>query len=1140
MRAQGVDEDYRWDNFEICTVCATLFSLAKMAENLSVSQRNMLMEWLFAIADNKRKYHSLVRKEAILALAKILNWHEEVRREELNKARAVFTRVWNDPEESFRMHAWSQYILGWILGVERLQEMRNNHQASSSMAASAELEKVVKDILSLLKENKAPPQAPDEALQAYLEKSPQSLSEPRHIQLLRNIVSPELSSEEKNYKIHTLMQEFGLEKDPFVLLAYYQEILAFYQKFIPAFNQKIEAAIEALRSGNTTPKEYIQRIIKAVKMLEKGYKEIEGYFALNFSNEIGKEWFALALQWLRFGLNTYFVNISIAEKKEVKEMALSYPLVSLLKDVTLTQNDHKVWIFDVKAMREKDENSCSPVGKSANSLKKEDEKIEPAPFARKVSSSTSSSLEEEKGFGYRVVNHCFGRGSWGDNRKSGMNYSCEVVESSFLPIIEQIKRHFPQFIGVRLLEIGCGTGNLLKYLENRGMHIRGIDNDANTVAIARQKVKKVFFLKKISGIRKALRGEVFDVIISSFLLQKPTLTDTEIGDVVRYTNALLREGGVHIHAAAHTIPLKHFHSQGITLVTDISGKSQIYPYYHLVVGTKHSKRISSSVIAQEAQNADMALEMRENSSLPASDAGSTLEENEPVPFFTLKEAIESDFNKTIDPNLKKVTVQKIYRIVSNIAKEEIDMQSLMVERENPLKELQWGSVNVITRFIMHSLKYFVDNGNTINEDRCRGGGVRWLRRLLNNRNLSIVVKSAEGQKKGQSRIIRPTLVHGEHLGFGEKNSVDMALNILEMAGGITKRKKQGTLISLLFAPVKEGEEAMPYLPDDYMLKIVLNKHFVDIDLDAIIEKSLDRNYGKLNVRRMVKLLADEFRKRGKGPKDIKVMSLYRDRHEDLFEAFKENGFTVLTKDFKKLGGYVRESEGRYTDGNIIWRENDDWSDGLALALEEIDLIIGAGGMSEAINIAAIVSKLGGELRGIAIASEYMPHGEALRHFDHIWNFSPSETRRHKRFGLNPRQIFTEDTLLKGNPNESVLVIGIIRDYPWLAGKIDGVMINPDTGKATVNVIWMAGVDTIYLLEIEVDTSIAEYFTQAAGAKTLDGKVSALYALSLAYAEFGLWKKARVSIAEALQVCKQHALEELWMITAAGEYMREIG
>src|SRR3989338_4589216 len=365
----------------------------------------------------------------------------------------------------------------------------------------------------------------------------------------------------------------------------------------------------------------------------------------------------------------------------------------------------------------------------------------------------------------------------------------------------------------------------------------------------------------------------------------------------------------------------------------------------------------------------------------------------------------------------------------------------------------------------------------------------------------------------------------------------MALNILEIAGGITKRKKQGTLISLLFAPVKEGEEAMPYLPDDYMLKIVLNKHFVDIDLDAIIEKSLDRNYGKLNVRRMVKLLADEFRKRGKGPKDIKVMSLYRDRHEDLFEAFKENGFTVLTKDFKKLGGYVRESEGRYTDGNIIWRENDDWSDGLALALEEIDLIIGAGGMSEAINIAAIVSKLGGELRGIAIASEYMPHGEALRHFDHIWNFSPSETRRHKRFGLNPRQIFTEDTLLKGNPNESVLVIGIIRDYPWLAGKIDGVMINPDTGKATVNVIWMAGVDTIYLLEIEVDTSIAEYFTQAAGAKTLDGKVSALYALSLAYAEFGLWKKARVSIAEALQVCKQHALEELWMITAAGEYMR---
>ena len=201
-----------------------------------------------------------------------------------------------------------------------------------------------------------------------------------------------------------------------------------------------------------------------------------------------------------------------------------------------------------------------------------------------------------------------------------------------------------------------------------------------------------------------------------------------------------------------------------------------------------------------------------------------------------------------------------------------------------------------------------------------------------------MVKASEGPKKGHSLIVRPTLVHGEHLGFGEGTRADVAVNILEMANGITDKRKKGTIASLLIAPAKEGEEAMPYLPDDHIFKIVLNKYFADIDLDAIIEKSLDRNQGRLNVRLMVKLLADEFKKRGKESKDIKVMCLYRDRHEDLFEAFKEYEFTVVTKDFKTLGGYVRKSEGRYTDGNIIWRENDDWSDGLALALGRLTLL----------------------------------------------------------------------------------------------------------------------------------------------------------------------------------------------------------
>ncbi|HAH21546.1 MAG TPA: hypothetical protein DCL49_11670, partial [Candidatus Omnitrophica bacterium] len=806
-----IKEDMKISNFEIMELRLILFELMKMSRHLEDRQKQELIGILFKILNNSA-VDTLVRKEALVCLSYVLKWNIEIDAQQpINKAVKLCKEIWANPNEPYRMHAWAEYALYRIKGIGYLEGIREGKNRNKDL----------------------------EAVSSAVER-----------------------------------EATGLDKEPLLFLAYYN-ILVFYQKLIPAFNQKIEASIEALRSGNTTPEEYIKRIIKPVKILEDTHKVLAWYSRLGLENEITKEWFVPALQWMRFGLTTYFADISLLEKEEAGKKARSYPLVSSLEAVSLTQNHHKAWMLDFKAIKEATENKV----------------------------------------------------------------------------------------------------------------------------------------------------------------------------------------------------------------------------------------------------------------------GSPVEENEPVPFFTLKEAIESDFNTTIDPNLKKVTVKKIYRLVSRVEKEEIDMQSFLVDRENPLKELLWGAINVITRLTVHGQKYFIDNGNVINEDRYRGAMVWWLRRLLNNRNFSLVVKASEGPKKGHSLIIRPTLVHGEHLGFGEATYVDIALNILEMAGGITNRIKQGPVTSLLLSPAKEGEESIPHLPDDYMFKIVLNKYFADIDVDAIMEESLNRNYGRLNVRLMVKLLADEFRKRGKEPKDIRVMSLYRDRHEDLFEAFKANGFTVVIKDFKKLGGYVSKSSGRYADGNIIWRENDDWSDGLALALGDIDLIIGAGGMSEASNSAAIARKLGGKLRGIAIASEYMPHGETLQHFEHIWNFSPGEMRRHKRFGLDPRQIFTENTLSKGNPDESVLVIGIIRDYPWLAGKIDGVRINPDIGKAAVNVIWMGGIDNIYNLEIEVEISIAQHLTQLSKAKTEVEKVNALYELSLAYVEFGLWKKAKASIADALHLCKRHTLEELWMITIAGEYIK---
>ena len=190
-------------------------------------------------------------------------------------------------------------------------------------------------------------------------------------------------------------------------------------------------------------------------------------------------------------------------------------------------------------------------------------------------------------------NHCFGRGSWGESRENGRYYNAEAVEAAFFPVIKQLKRYFQTFIGVRLLEIGCGTGNLLQYLKTKGMRARGIDNDPETVKIARKKVKEVVCVERIPEIKSAFPGERFNVVISSFLLQKPTLTPAEILQVIKYANISLTDGGIHIHAAAHTMPLQYFKSQGIAIITSISANPGIYPYYHLIVGEKNSKRSDS-------------------------------------------------------------------------------------------------------------------------------------------------------------------------------------------------------------------------------------------------------------------------------------------------------------------------------------------------------------------------------------------------------------------------------------------------------------------------------------------------------------------------------------------------------------------
>ncbi|GAX63045.1 fructose-1,6-bisphosphatase/sedoheptulose 1,7-bisphosphatase and related proteins [Candidatus Scalindua japonica] len=518
----------------------------------------------------------------------------------------------------------------------------------------------------------------------------------------------------------------------------------------------------------------------------------------------------------------------------------------------------------------------------------------------------------------------------------------------------------------------------------------------------------------------------------------------------------------------------------------------------------------------------------------------------------LKEAIEVSFEPKRDPHVHGLNVKDINRLMSGNRQGKIDSDEILVDLNGTLGELVVGAAIMAGRITAHTGKYVITNGNPINILRYRGMQVWWLRELINTRDVFVVVKCTECARKGINSVEKPSLIHGETLGYCfEGREVDLVLTILESEQGIVLPEKSGTLISLLFGAVREGHPyAFPDLPDDYMFKIVVSEEYKDIDLKKIFECALQSMSNALDINLMVTLLGEGIDaiagEKGETRRDVKIAILWRERHEDLYNAFKMNGFDVGKKDFFKIGRELKEGSGRLTEGNIEWVLHDDWSQGIEIALGDIDLLIGSGRMPGALNSAWLVTKYGGNFSGIPIATEYLYQGEARTHFDTINNFSPREQTNAKRFNLDlidavtgQNKICTHQDLFKGDLRESVMAIGIIKDNPCLGGEIQGVRTDDETGKTMVNVLWLGSKEKkIINLELEFETSISYYLTKIRESGQDDRNADDLYHLSLAYAEFGKWKKAAQTIQKALKYSEENNLKKFKKkITAAQLYIK---
>ncbi|MFZ8834662.1 MAG: class I SAM-dependent DNA methyltransferase, partial [Candidatus Caldipriscus sp.] len=96
----------------------------------------------------------------------------------------------------------------------------------------------------------------------------------------------------------------------------------------------------------------------------------------------------------------------------------------------------------------------------------------------------------------------------------------------------------------RVLEVGCGTGNLTKHLSDMGFKVVGLDSSEDMVRVARRKLPDVEFF--VADVREFSLDEKFDAVVSTFDSLNNILEDEEMLKAFINIRRHLRDGGVFI------------------------------------------------------------------------------------------------------------------------------------------------------------------------------------------------------------------------------------------------------------------------------------------------------------------------------------------------------------------------------------------------------------------------------------------------------------------------------------------------------------------------------------------------------------------------------------------------------------------
>jgi fructose-1,6-bisphosphatase II len=242
---------------------------------------------------------------------------------------------------------------------------------------------------------------------------------------------------------------------------------------------------------------------------------------------------------------------------------------------------------------------------------------------------------------------------------------------------------------------------------------------------------------------------------------------------------------------------------------------------------------------------------------------------------------------------------------------------------------------------------WIGRGDKIAADQA---AVDAMRAMLDTVAMDGVVVIGEGEKDEA-----PMLYNGEHIGDGSGSQVDVAVDPLE-----------GTRLTALGQPnaiavIAVAERGTMFFPGAamYMEKIAVGPDGIDaVDINASATENINALAKAKNVT----------------PRQISVVVLERDRHNDLIEELRDAGAKV----------------------NLI--RDGDVAPAIAAAQSGtgVDMLYGIGGTPEGVISAAALKCVGGGIRA------------------KLWPRNDEERRKLVDAGLDPERVLTTDDLVAGD------------------------------------------------------------------------------------------------------------------------------